>query len=137
MFSTALIKIEKTNQLVNRVTKSTQLMTTTTDGQFIISEDDDTCQVNISITTKTYDDGKSFYEISYRYTFSTPHPGYLHPFLEKEDSVEGDIIAKNPMTDEMIRHLLMEETELAKVSGHTDPVCYKVSIMRALSHLWD
>jgi hypothetical protein len=112
-------------------------MDNTVYGQFVISEGLDSCKVNISISTKIYDDGKYFYDISYRYTFSTPHTSYLHPFLGKKDSAEGVIIAKNAMTEEMIRHLLMDDDELANVSGHVNPVCYKKSIMHALSQLWD
>jgi hypothetical protein len=41
------------------------------------------------------------------------------------------------MTNMMMDYLLMEDAELAKVTGHTTPQDYKHKIMLSLSYLWD
>jgi hypothetical protein len=53
------------------------------------------------------------------------------------DSLEGVIVAKNSMTDEMIKFLLMEYEEMDKHIGNTWGVQYKANIMHSLALLWD
>ena len=59
----------------------------------------------------------------------------------KTDKVEGYEIGisegnKN-MTEQMIKYLFMDETELDKYSGSTSATCYKKRIMIALTNFWD
>ena len=95
------------------------------------------CSIDITVKTLLYECGNYFYDISYKYTFSGEDSKHLHPFNDKPDSAAGDIIAKNSMTDEMIRYLMMDAESLGKVSGHVDPSDYRVNIMRALGLFWD
>ena len=64
-----------------------------------------------------------------------------HPFFETnmEDFLgyEGEVIAKNPMTDMMVNYLRMDDEELAKFSGHTTPQDYKHKIMLSIVYFWD
>ena len=102
------------------------------------------CQVDIAIKTLRYQEGGEYYELLYHYEYgaSNPHMSkILNPFtgLGNPDlnGGSGDIVAKNDMTKQMVRHLLMDDTELAKVSGHIFPCDYKAHIMRSLALFWD
>ena len=105
-------------------------------GQLVLSDGQDRCTVHITIKTLSYNSGGYFYDISYSYTVSQG-ADYLHPFGDKPNSAEGDILAKNSMTEEMVKFLLMDTDTLSKVCGNTHPDSYKVGIMRALANLWD
>jgi hypothetical protein len=52
-------------------------------------------------------------------------------------SYEGEVIAKNPMSEMMVDYLLMDDAELAKFSGHTTPQDYKHKIMLSIVYFWD
>jgi len=64
-----------------------------------------------------------------------------HPFfqsnIEEFATYEGEIIAKNPMTAQMVEFLLMDDAELVKFTGHTTPQDYKHKIMLSIVHFWD
>lgn len=108
--------------------------------------------VTIKVKILQYENGIFYYDIAYKYKFD---PGDLsedkiektrasmHPFhnrcsrLDNPNPQGGDIIKKNKMTDEMVNHLLMDDTTLAKHSGMATPQRYRASIMECLSILWD
>lgn len=63
-----------------------------------------------------------------------------YPFIRnREDDTDGDgvIVAKNSMTEHMIRHLVMPEAELQEVCGLGTASDYRAKIIRALATMWD
>jgi hypothetical protein len=62
------------------------------------------------------------------------------PFIHKNEEdydIDGVIISKNDMTTQMIRHVIMEDTELQKVCGLGTTTNYRKSIIHCLASLWD
>lgn len=51
--------------------------------------------------------------------------------------MEGVIVAKNDMTAQMIRHLVMPDTELQLICGFGIASDYRAKIMRAIATMWD
>lgn len=92
------------------------------------------CEVDIIIqeTDKTYN-------IEYKYKFGNEskinHPFYKFPSFVNHSS--GDIIAKNELTDTLVKYLLMDFDTLKIYSGHTCPEHYKSIIMVQIAMLWD
>lgn len=65
---------------------------------------------------------------------------FAYPFIRnREDDTDGDgvIVAKNSMTEHMIRHLVMPEDELHAVCGLGTASDYRAKIIRALATMWD
>lgn len=93
--------------------------------------------LNIIVNENKYDDGSIYYYIEYlgNEEINSAHPFYNNQELLKHK--EGDIILKNIMTEQMIKYLFMDETELDKYSGSTSATCYKKRIMIALTNFWD
>ena len=103
-------------------------------------------KITISVKDLLYSDGKKYMDISYHCeaVMDTDFVGKLiknHPFFHTnmEDFLgyEGEVIAKNPMTDMMVDYLLMDDAELAKFTGHTTPQDYKHKIMLSIVYFWD
>ena len=99
----------------------------------------DNCIININVKTLRYPKGDEYFDIRYQYTYSTTDSKHLNPFYESDptESSTGEIIRRNAMTEQMVNTLLMSETDLEKISGHTGPNSYKVLIMRSLAMFWD
>lgn len=102
--------------------------------------------VTISVKDLLYSDGKKYMDICYTFeaVMDSEPIGKLiktHPLFDSdmEDFLEyeGEVIAKNPMTEMMVNYLLMDNAELAKFSGHTTPPEYKHKIMLSIVHFWD
>ena len=51
--------------------------------------------------------------------------------------MEGVIVAKNDMTTQMIRHLVMPDTELQLICGFGIATDYRAKIIRAIATMWD
>ena len=51
--------------------------------------------------------------------------------------MEGVIVAKNEMTTQLIRHLVMPDTDLRLICGFGIASDYRAKIMRAIATLWD
>jgi len=103
-------------------------------------------KVTISVKDLLYSDGNKYMDISYKCeaVMDTNFIGKLiknHPFFDTniEDCLgyEGEVIAKNQMTEMMVNYLLMDDAELAKISGHSTPTDYKHKIMLSLVYFWD
>jgi len=103
-------------------------------------------EVTINVKDILYSDGKEYMDITYDFkTIGEKQTiGWLimnHPFYgsQVEDflSYEGEIIAKNPMTELMVNYLLMNNDELSKFTGHTTPQDYKRQIMVSIPYFWD
>ena len=108
-------------------------------------------EVTITVELKQYEDKKQYYYIDYKYDFiksqnyseqvhknliKKAHPFYVFPHI-KSDSYEGDIVFCNKMTEQMINYLLLDDTELVKVSGTTTAQQYRKLIMASLCMFWD
>ena len=125
------------------------------------------CDVEINIKELVYTNGTMFYDISYKYCDyldlidldsdsdndnDNDNGNYNHancfiknkanPFYYKrniitQNMIDGVIIAKNSMTDEMVKYLLMDYEELDQYIGNTWTVLYKANIMFAFAFMWD
>jgi hypothetical protein len=49
----------------------------------------------------------------------------------------GEIVADNSLTQEMLKYLSMDSTELEKVMGNSSVVRYRANILASLAHFWD
>ena len=56
--------------------------------------------------------------------------------LETEHK-EGIYVVKNSLTEKIVEYLLMDFSDLKKVSGMTTPQQYKILIIEMLTKLWD
>ena len=103
------------------------------------------CDVTTNVKLVRYEDLSEYYYISYEYVFSNKNLKEkeiddCHPFygnLELMDHINGDIIVKNSMSEQIIEYLLMGFDELEEFSGRSTPQGYKGNIMRAITYLWD
>ena len=122
------------------------------------------CDVTINVKHLKYNSGQEFYDITYSYVYNhdnkydiqvvydiindlisddddndiyRTNPFYYKRKLITFDMLDGVIVAKNSMTDEMVKYLLMDFDELDKHIGNTWSVLYKANIMFALAFMWD
>jgi len=125
---------------------STRTTTSRFTDQFEGLDADKFCDVEITVQHKLYNSGGEFYDIHYKCTYSDTSPlcQTLNPFFggwdggeEPYDCRHGDIIAANEMTEKMMKFLLMDFDELANYSGHRTALSYKITLMRAITYLWD
>lgn len=77
----------------------------------------------------------SFRNNKMRRHFFKQFPYFNQVFLQ--NSIRGDIIAKNKMTDEVVHHLCMRNENLAQVCGATTPTDYRHHIIMFIANLWD
>lgn len=104
--------------------------------------------VTIDVELKQYNgSNQKYYDISYKYQFPgasnpktkmCPHD-VKFPLHEKKykDHQDGECVAANEMTKQMINYLLMDVDELEKYSGTTTGLEYKIKIMKNLTLLWN
>ncbi len=124
------------------------------------------CDVTINVKHLKYNTGQEFYDITYSYLYNhdnnvdninnvnndynindlnseddndiyRTNPFYYKRKIITFDMLDGVIVAKNSMTDEMVKYLLMDFDELDKHIGNTWTVLYKANIMFALAFMWD
>ena len=108
---------------------------------------------NVEITVKDllYESGLHYFDINYNFIF-VPSKVYtleenekykiiVHPLYGSriDDFIiyDGEIIIKNSLTSAMVDYLLMDYSELEKVSGSTTAQKYKQNIMVAINLFWD
>jgi hypothetical protein len=123
---------------------STQVVETKV-GSFVredCMDNNSQCRVSITIKTLQYECGNQYFDIryTYHYTGNQATARQLVPFkgdIDLETHSEGDIVKKNPMTEQMIAYLLAIDTKTSEISGHIMPTDYKSNIMVALAHFWD
>ena len=106
------------------------------------TQDDDNdafCDVRVKIDHQKYNDGNEFYNITYTYTYSNESDKgrSCNPLYDNQDHVDGEIIAVNELSSVLCKYLLMPIDELRKHSGSVTGQCYKKSIMRMITELWD
>ena len=103
-------------------------------------EESEYTDVKIEIERKKYDSGQDFFYVTYAYSYPPcNHEKRGNPFLSSsyKEHAEGDIVAANEMTERMMEYLLMDLDDMTEVCGRVSPLSYKISLMRALTHLWD
>lgn len=103
-------------------------------------------EIKVKELYRAKDKDKTGYHV-YDITYSTgdlaahPEDPLCNPLLTQEDSSEkyiGEIVHANDLTKSMIEWLLMsyEDMENRGIGLHT-PQAYKLTIMKALSLMWD
>ena len=118
------------------------------------------CDVTINVKHLRYSGDNDFYDITYSYQYSSNNndllTGYIfddsnsdddeiyrtNPFYYKNalitsDMLDGVIVVKNSLTDEMVQYLMMEYDEMDNHIGNTWNVQYKANVMFTLAFLWD
>ena len=104
------------------------------------------CDLKIIVEEKT-SGGRIIYDITYKYNIPQienvdynlslrTHPFYYSKEIEEHDK-EGVIVNKNPMTEQLVKFLLMDKAELEQYTGGTYWVQYKIKIMESLAKFWD
>lgn len=104
------------------------------------------CKTKITVEHQKYENNSEFYHIKYKHTYpseckrcecNNPFHNAWGGGEEPYDCRNGDIIAVNEMTKSMINLLLLDMDKLEKLSGNRTPMNYKISIMKAITCLWD
>ena len=103
------------------------------------------CEVTISIIEFLSDNGNIYFDISYTYNYSSDNTQAIkcnpfYPFIQignENEPSEGEIIVKNSFSEELVKYLLMDFTNLAKYSGNSTPYDYKKKIMETILLFWD
>ena len=54
-----------------------------------------------------------------------------------DDYYVGDIIRKNPMTEQLIKLMMLNDENLKTHSGHVNSECYRLSLIGIIKLLWD
>ena len=104
------------------------------------------CDLKVIVEEKM-SGGKNIYDITYQYNIPQiegvdydlslrTHPFFYSKDIQPEDK-QGVIIIKNPMTDQLVRFLLMDQDELDEYTGGTYWIQYKIKIMESLAKFWD
>ena len=83
---------------------------------------------NECVLTIHIEEKDAYYDISYLYNPSN---------VDKNKYGEGEIIAKNSFSEELVKYLLMSFDELEQYSGASGAIGYKLSIMKCIQFLWD
>lgn len=67
-----------------------------------------------------------------------PFGKYFGNWVDGEDDEHGTLVKQNPLTDQAINFLLMDDATLQKhIDRNSTPCKYRVSIMRFLATIWD
>ena len=111
------------------------------------------CKMNVIVNEKVYTHETSkphWYYIDYSYEYicnetgktqkkSEPHRIPSNPFYGMKNATEeidGTIILKNSMTEEMVKYLLMPLEELSKYTGSRCPQEYKKQVILSIANFW-
>ena len=104
------------------------------------------CDFKIIVEEKN-SGGKMIFVISYKYHIPRisgidyniclrTHPFFYSKEIKKDDK-DGVIVYKNPMTEQLVKFLLMDKEELEQYTGGTYWIQYKIKIMESLAKFWD
>ena len=91
---------------------------------------------NITYNHNIVGDGVNYVFNGYGIEVPKPCPFAYFPDVIKE-SFEAVIVIKNEMTTSMVKHLMMEDEELAKHCGLSSPADYRKKIMVLITQFWD
>ena len=113
-------------------------------GAYTLRSEDDrsACAVGIQASWYRYvEDARTVIDVEYHYETTGPEGAKCHPFAEQGgrlcEDADGVIVAANSATEEMVRHLLMGDADLASASGLTQPADYRRQLQLGLALLWD
>jgi len=105
------------------------------------------CFMTISVEEVPYHTGKVVYNIQYKYYkingWKHQTDKYSHPFFNPETNsmhdciLDGEIIAKNPVTTGLVDMLLMSFEDMEPLIGTSRPTDYKKQLMQIVSRLYD
>jgi hypothetical protein len=96
------------------------------------------CDLKMKIEVKTYSNNNQYYYIDYDWNYNSDikdNPLY-HDNEFISNHLDGDIVFKNPLTDNMVNVLMMNNEELS-IYSNCNPLTYKLNIIKSLSLLWD
>jgi hypothetical protein len=104
------------------------------------------CDLKVIVEEKQSGE-KIIYDITYIYNIPQienvdydlslrTHPFFYSKDIEEHDK-EGVIVYKNPMTEQLVKFLLMDKDELDQYTGGTYWIQYKIKIMETLAKFWD
>ena len=117
---------------------------------------DDYCQLDITVIETKH--GR--YDITYKYSYHGAADVTFNPFWKPlpyegrefgegvpdssvpswrymASGVDGEIIFKNSLTEQMVEYLLMSDEELSKYSGNHMPTDYRCTILHNIAKMWD
>ena len=117
---------------------------------------DDYCQLDITVIETKH--GR--YDITYKYSYHGTADVTFNPFWKPlpyegrefgegvpdatvprwrymASGVDGEIIFKNSLTEQMVEYLLMSDEELSKYSGHHMAGDYRCTILHNIAKMWD
>ena len=117
---------------------------------------DDYCQLDITVIETKH--GR--YDITYKYSYHGTADVTFNPFWKPlpyegrefgegvpdssvprwrymASGVDGEIIFKNSLTEQMVEYLLMSDEELSKYSGNHMPTDYRCTILHNIAKMWD
>ena len=105
-------------------------------------EDGDSLECDITIKENK---SGNCYELDYKWSVAAGNRRLVNnnafPFVMDQHGDETDssgvIVAKNDMTTQMIRHLVMPDADLQAVCGLGTSTDYRAKIIRALATMWD
>jgi len=136
-----------TTQIMSDVTKTVRFQ------DLFDNQDSNWCDVAINVKHLLYQNGNNFYDITYTYTYSVTglddsnsddgdemyrtNPFYYKNSIITSDMLDGVIVAKNSLTDELVKYLLMDNEELDQYIGNTWCVQYRANLMFMLAFMWD
>ena len=96
------------------------------------------CDVHIHVVLNP---STQIFHVNYTYSYSCEKGKAAHPFVHLENMkinhMDGDIIKYNEMSQMLIRYLLMDDSELEKLCGHSTPQHYRTMIMKSIANFWD
>lgn len=103
---------------------------------------DDFCNVNIIVNT-LFNEDKYYYQIILNYDCSKniENPNVIsirfYDQFNENNVYRGDIIVANEFSEKLVKYLLMDFIELAKVCGHGTPQNYKLGLIETIKNFWD
>ena len=106
------------------------------------------CNDNIKINVEfSYTEKNNCYDIKFIYKFPSEIDTLNKQinFMKKLDLYdtitemfyEGDIINKNPMTEQLINLIMLNDDDLKTHSGHVNSESYRLSLIHIIQLLWD
>ena len=119
-------------------------MENTTNNFTLSTFDNDSIKVTVKFK---YTEKNNCYYINFSYTFpselSTNSDRIM--FMKSLDLYDrniehyyvGDIIRKNPMTEQLIKLMMLNDENLKTHSGQVNTQCYRLSLIGIIKLLWD
>ena len=96
------------------------------------------CILQLFIKLKTYETNKQYYHLVYNLNVNNKNDNPYYDDKEIFDNYSpGGLIYKNNITDVLIDHLMMTNTELKIDCNCDNPIDYRMSILKSLLLFWN